>query len=206
MPLNVGYDLIMSPDGKIYVCGTSGMGGMYPRDFILVRFTAEGMLDASFNTTGYVITSIGPDWDEANGLGMQPDGKIVLAGFAAFTNNDLVVARYLNEFTPAAVRSEEAAVQSVDFDLRIIQPNPFTAGTSVAFTLSDPADVQLVVYDAGGRQVANLIHGVIRAGPHVVPWNGRDGLGRHVAAGCYYAQISVFGTNAVRTAKLILAR
>ncbi|MEJ2103667.1 MAG: T9SS type A sorting domain-containing protein, partial [Ignavibacteriaceae bacterium] len=98
--MNVGYDLKISDDGKIYVCGTSGSGPLiYPRDFILIRYTQAGLPDTSFTSTGYLITSIGPDWDEANALDFQNDGKVVLAGFkSGFSttgNNDIAIARYL---------------------------------------------------------------------------------------------------------------
>jgi uncharacterized delta-60 repeat protein len=94
---NCGYDLTVSPDGYIYVCGVSGFGGMgNPRHSILLRYLMNGQLDPTFNTTGYVVTPIGPDFDECNALVMQPDGKIVTTGFEAemTTDNDLYLARY----------------------------------------------------------------------------------------------------------------
>ena len=95
--MNCGYDLMFSPDGFIYVCGVSGFGGFgNPRHSILLRYLMNGQLDLSFNSTGYVITSIGPDFDECNALDMQPDGKIVTTGFEAdmSVDNDVYVARY----------------------------------------------------------------------------------------------------------------
>jgi len=105
--MNVGCQLLRSHDSKIYVCGTSGLGAMNDRDFMLLRYTPDGMLDPSLNSTGYVLTSMGPDWDEANALDMQPDGKIVLAGFRSgiFTtgDNDIAMARYLVGDQPQTV-------------------------------------------------------------------------------------------------------
>jgi uncharacterized delta-60 repeat protein len=94
---NCGYDVMLSPDGYIYVCGVSGYGGLgNPRHSILIRYLMNGQLDPAFNSTGYVVTSIGPDFDECNALVMQADGKIVTTGFEAdmSTNNDLYLARY----------------------------------------------------------------------------------------------------------------
>ena len=97
---NIGHDLKISDDGKIYACGTSGYGYLTsPRDFILLRYTQDGMPDASFTSTGYIITSIGPDWDEANALDFQNDRKVVLAGlksgYSTTGNNDAAIVRYI---------------------------------------------------------------------------------------------------------------
>lgn len=55
---------------------------------------AEGDLDTSFDTDGQVSTPIGPGEDAPNALALQPDGKIVVAGYATFANKDIEVARY----------------------------------------------------------------------------------------------------------------
>ncbi len=103
-PVNVGYDLLMGGDGKIYSCGTIGIGGQNPRDFLLLRLLADGSPDLTFNGTGYLTTTIRQDWDEANGMCLQADGKIVLAGFSSGIStsgdNDLVITRYLNDYVP----------------------------------------------------------------------------------------------------------
>jgi uncharacterized protein (TIGR02145 family)/uncharacterized delta-60 repeat protein len=103
-PLNVSYELMLAPDGKIYSCGTTGLGGMNARDFILLRYDINGLPDLSFNNVGYVTTTIRPDWDEANSLDMQADGKIVLAGMSSGIStsgdNDITLTRYLNNITP----------------------------------------------------------------------------------------------------------
>jgi len=48
-------------------------------DFALVRYNADGSLDTSFGTGGIVTTPIGII-DLASALGIQSDGKIVVAG------------------------------------------------------------------------------------------------------------------------------
>jgi uncharacterized delta-60 repeat protein len=99
-PWSIGYDILLSPDNYIYVCGTSGFGGIAnPRDFVILRYAMSGQLDLNFNSTGYNVISIGPSFDDANALERQADGKIVLAGFTAdltsTTYNDFALARFL---------------------------------------------------------------------------------------------------------------
>ena len=50
-------------------------------DFTLVRYMPDGALDTTFGTNGRVNTSIGTS-AVAYGVAIQPDGKIVLAGYA----------------------------------------------------------------------------------------------------------------------------
>ena len=72
--------LAMQPDGKLLAAGSSVNGGNYD-DFALVRYNADGSLDSSFGSGGKVVTSISvANYDFANALAIQPDGKLVAAG------------------------------------------------------------------------------------------------------------------------------
>ncbi|MBI5711518.1 MAG: carboxypeptidase regulatory-like domain-containing protein [Candidatus Eisenbacteria bacterium] len=68
-------------------------------------------------------------------------------------------------------------------------PNPFSGGSSVAFALARPDDVQLGVYDLSGRLVRMLQRGPLAAGYHTTNWDGRDAQGRHAAAGIYFVRL-----------------
>jgi uncharacterized delta-60 repeat protein len=78
-----GYDsasaLAIDADGSIVVAGTTGDGM-----FAIVRFTSDGSLDASFDGDGKVTTDLTTGYDSANGVAIDADGKIVLAGEAGF--------------------------------------------------------------------------------------------------------------------------
>ena len=74
--------------GKIVVVG-NGAG-----DFALARYNPNGSLDASFSGDGLQTTDLGGD-DEARGLALQDDGKIVAVGRAGtFPDIDFALARY----------------------------------------------------------------------------------------------------------------
>ena len=66
------------------------------------------------------------------------------------------------------------------------RPDPFTGETR--FTLSLPATtaVDLGVFDLGGRRVATLHRGALRAGVSEFAWNGRADAGAGVGAGVYF--------------------
>ncbi|MCA9727556.1 MAG: hypothetical protein KC729_07725, partial [Candidatus Eisenbacteria bacterium] len=48
------------------------------------------------------------------------------------------------------------------------------------------AQVDLALFDVGGRLVRTLVDGREDAGPHEVAWDGRDGAGRPMASGIYF--------------------
>jgi uncharacterized delta-60 repeat protein len=91
------YKVLLQPDGKIVTAG-------YPNtessdsDFLLARCNPDGSLDQTFGTGGEVRTSFGNLNGGAYGAVLQPDGKIVAAGFnATNTSNfsEFALARYL---------------------------------------------------------------------------------------------------------------
>lgn len=89
------YELLLHPDGSILACGTTGTAGIgAARDFIISKYSANGIIDNSFGTNGHTITSIGTAWDDAYGMDLYPGNKIVLAGFSAQTNTQHAIARY----------------------------------------------------------------------------------------------------------------
>ena len=78
-------------------------------------------------------------------------------------------------------------------------PNPFRPGvenTTLEFYLPAPSTVSLVLYDLLGNKVLTLLNGQnLPTGLQRQVWNGRNGTGRQVLSGVYYAQLTVNGTN-----------
>jgi uncharacterized delta-60 repeat protein len=88
-----GYSVIQQSDGKLVVAGTSYNGSSY--DFALVRYNADGSLDASFDGDGIVTTAIGAANDYAQSVIQQADGKLVVAGYSYNGSNyDVALVRY----------------------------------------------------------------------------------------------------------------
>jgi uncharacterized delta-60 repeat protein len=79
--------------GKIYLAGHATNGGN--RDLAVARYNLNGSLDTSFGGTGKVVTTLpGGFHDELEGIAVQSDGKLVVAGFSQRATTDYVVARY----------------------------------------------------------------------------------------------------------------
>jgi hypothetical protein len=83
-------------------------------------------------------------------------------------------------------------------------PNPFSVATELSFTLPVSTPVRLDVFSVAGRPVATLLDGTLAAGPHQVRWVGRDGAGRRLPSGIYFARLK---TGALLTmARLVVQR
>jgi uncharacterized delta-60 repeat protein len=93
----LAYSLALQQDGKIVLAGEATVNG--DRDFALARYNSNGTLDPSFGTGGRVTTTFGKvqfgtqqrSNDVAFSVAVQPDGKIVTAGFGLFK---FALARY----------------------------------------------------------------------------------------------------------------
>jgi uncharacterized delta-60 repeat protein len=84
------WSVAIQPDGKIVAAGS--MGDAFDEDFALVRYNPDGSLDTSFGGGGMVTTSFGGfEFERAFGVAIQPDGRIVVAGFSG---SDFALARY----------------------------------------------------------------------------------------------------------------
>ncbi len=91
--MQVAFSVAVQSDGRIVAAGWSSNGTN--RDFALVRYTDSGALDTSFGTGGIVTTPIGSSDESGNGVAVQSDGKIVVAGVSSTGSNQVIaLVRY----------------------------------------------------------------------------------------------------------------
>jgi uncharacterized delta-60 repeat protein len=72
---------VLCPDGKILVGGFATPQSSNP-EFAIARFTSDGILDNSFHGDGMNVIQVSTFADKAYSILLQPDGKILLGGFA----------------------------------------------------------------------------------------------------------------------------
>jgi ASPIC/UnbV protein/VCBS repeat protein/flagellar hook capping protein FlgD len=73
-------------------------------------------------------------------------------------------------------------------------PNPFRAGTTIAYELKNASPVRLLVVDAEGRLTRVLEASQLKEpGTYSQHWDGRDAAGGPVAAGVYYYSLTTNG-------------
>jgi hypothetical protein len=83
-------------------------------------------------------------------------------------------------------------------------PNPFNPVTTIGFELDSVGPANLRIYDASGRLVRTLAHGIFEAGLHEKVWNGTGDQGQRVSSGVYFCRFEAGGFS--RTQKLVLLR
>jgi uncharacterized delta-60 repeat protein len=89
--------LVVQPDGMIVVAGTAFSHASTDDEFLLARYTPDGVLDSTFGTSGITTSHIGSGPSAASGLALQPDGRIIVVGTAfsnGATDDDFAIARY----------------------------------------------------------------------------------------------------------------
>ena len=99
------YGLALQPDAKAILAGRSCNLSVTRCVFALARYNADGTLDTAFNPTGApagtVTTAVGSTVGIAASVALQPDGKILAAGYY---NNGLNYDYALVRYTANGVR------------------------------------------------------------------------------------------------------
>jgi uncharacterized delta-60 repeat protein len=83
-------DVVLQGDGRIVTAGAVFNASERHYDFALVRYLLDGTLDAAFSGDGWLTTNFGGS-SEVSAVTLQPDGKIVAAGYAF---SSFALARY----------------------------------------------------------------------------------------------------------------
>jgi PKD repeat protein len=67
-----------------------------------------------------------------------------------------------------------------------VSPNPSRGESVIELSLPLAERVRVTVIDLSGRQVREIVTGLLPAGEHAMRWDGRDAAGRAVGAGVYF--------------------
>jgi uncharacterized delta-60 repeat protein len=139
-PQDIARAVAVAQDGKIIVVGTAYSGDQKGYDFALVRYKPDGSIDEqAFGTNGRVTTDFSSANDDAVGIVIQPDEKIVIAGTVQDEGgSDFALARYNTNGTPDPSFGTNGLVR-VDF-----------GGLESASAMALQADGKIVV--AGARR------------------------------------------------------
>jgi uncharacterized delta-60 repeat protein len=89
-----GKAVAVQPDGKIVVAATM-YRPPFATDIALIRYTTHGTIDYSFGMAGFTVTDIAGSFDDAAGLTILSNGKILVGGGGVnVTHFDFALLRY----------------------------------------------------------------------------------------------------------------
>ena len=137
-------------NGKIVAVGVAGATShASPNDFGLVRYNPNGSLDTTFSGDGKQRTDFGFESDEARGVAIQGDGKIVAVGGEGVEEfGDFALARYNpngsldTSFSGDGKQTtdfggfDNANAVALDSDGRIVAAGSASVGTGRDFALA----------------------------------------------------------------------
>lgn len=140
---NYSDDIVLQDDGKVIIAGYSVRETEY--NLAMARFDTNGNLDSTFGVDGMVSTDFNQREDYGTAITLQPDNKIILAGYSyALTGgSEVIVVRYDN----VVLGTED--FQNVKFNLF-----PNLANSQITVQLSDAStSYKLEIYDVSGKKV-----------------------------------------------------
>ena len=115
-------------------------------------------------------------------------------------NISSVVGNALRYFTPINNIEDSAnKVAPIHFDLKQNYPNPFNAETRISYTISEPVNVQLSIYNIAGQKIAELVNEKQDANSYQINWDAGG-----YPSGVYFCRIEAGGYS--NTKKMILVR
>ncbi|MBL0174681.1 MAG: ammonia-forming cytochrome c nitrite reductase subunit c552 [Ignavibacteria bacterium] len=122
-----------------------------------------------------------------------------------FVKNDWSHGIHNTKYAAALLRASLGKMTGVDmldqnmpngFDLQQNYPNPFNPSTTIKFSVSRAADVNISVYSSAGELVATLANGNVVPGNYSAKWDATN-----VASGMYFYRMTAT-VNGVQTVNL----
>ena len=147
------------------------IGGLYSNNNGVCDVPVMGY-DSRVETAGYLENGEIPTFKVIR----ETTGEIfILSGnLPVWANNELyTVGMMENVVFPSTIVLKEA------------YPNPFNPSTNIEFGLSENADVNVIVYDISGREMARLAEGEFSKGFHNIVWDATN-----QPSGIYFVTIS----------------
>ncbi len=172
------------------------------KTYDIVLRQVSGTSEAEFKSVSIELEAnashlLQPGWED---LANQPLKILVDRG----NNGSVDDTLFIDNIVSLSDTGEESL--PVRYALHQNYPNPFNPETTIQFALPTTAQIDLVVYDLRGREVAHLISGQRRtAGQHSVTWDGRSDAGIPVASGMYFYRLRA-ENEFVATKKMLLIR
>lgn len=146
------------------------------------------------------------------------DTNLFIASFGVDKNLELYICAFdgrIYRFRPTASSVDDSGTVPKSAQLVQNYPNPFgndalsratgTPATTIEYTLTQNAPVELRVYSVRGQLVRTLISREQNAGKQIMRWDGRDDAGQTLPSGAYLYRLKI-GNEAVATKRLLLVK
>ena len=200
--------LVIDARGNAYITGTSN-GSFTNNDYATIKYDANGNEQwvAIYNTPRN-------SDDHLTAIALDGSNNVFVTGYSNGNGINFNGSIYTTvKYNQTSTSMMEIPLETPEnYSLSQNFPNPFNPSTTIAFTLPQPATVQLDIFDLNGRLVTTIADGSFGVGRHQSTWDGSAANGEPVASGVYFCRLSATvpstGTGAVytQTRKMLLMR
>lgn len=174
--------------------------------------------DASSNISEYLDFVDGPDVATATMLAFWANSDPVDFDSEGYDNFNFAYSNTSASYTsgingnplgslnwfPEITDVENIATVPESFELYNNYPNPFNPTTNIKYSISQKADVSLIIYNTLGQEVVSLINAAQSPGVYSLNWNGENYNGVKVSSGVYLYQLRA--GNFVSTKKMLMLK
>jgi uncharacterized delta-60 repeat protein len=198
-PSNAGHDVKVFADNKIYVTGLTGPAGFGNNNIITLRYTENGLPDHTWNGTGYNITDVRQDGDCGYAIGIQNNGKVLVAGtsngMSTTGMNAVTLVRFMNDITVGATGH-------LANDLNItVRPNPVTPDSRIIIESQHTTGITIELLDVEGKKMREPMIAKVTKGTNEWPLSLLT-KGKNLSPGLYMLAIRM--NNKVVTRKMVV--
>ncbi len=92
-------DSVIQADGKIIVVGKRFQGTIGFDEYLVARYNADGTLDTTFSGDGFFTLFDNSQFESANAVAIQPDGKIIVVGGEGSSSTEAFIFRLNSDGT-----------------------------------------------------------------------------------------------------------
>jgi hypothetical protein len=194
------------PNSSKFSCNTCHTnGGGTPRNpfgqEVETRVTPGGM--ETF--WGPELAALDSDGDGfTNGEELQDPNGEWMEGMAQPGDISLVTAPGDSNSKPSATSVTDLFGNPAIYELHGNYPNPFNPSTNIQFTIPQPGNVKIDIYNINGELVSSLTNKDFAIGTHSVTWNGKDNSGSSVSSGIYLYRMT--SNNFVQSNRMLLLK
>ena len=183
---------------KIYPVGTASFA--VANDGQIFAGTGSGVLNSADNgNTWKYLESTGLINKRISCIKVSPSGYLYVGTIGTGASVGGGIFRSANKVVLLSNVKPEREISPFRFTLEQNYPNPFNPSTTIEFSIAQPGQVKLTVFDILGRKVRTLLDEIKPAGHHKLYFDG-SGL----SSGVYYYKLQ-FG-NFAKTRKFLFIK
>ncbi|MBC8525305.1 MAG: class II glutamine amidotransferase [Candidatus Cloacimonetes bacterium] len=141
------------------------------------------------------------------------EGARTISEVKQYSVYDFNERRYVNrpiiaghqEYSLVRLHKGDYEITTPEASISLMQnlPNPFRHTTAISYSILEPSEIELSIYNIKGQKIRVLVQGEIEKGTYNVIWDGKDEKGNSVSSGIYFYKL-VAGEQSIQKKLLLM--